>query len=136
MKKVNIEFDRYSYVKEAIENNGDVVKAEKMLFKKRIDIANRIINLRKEAGKMKQGELADLLLMSHNQLSRVETGNADFTAPQIHDVAKVFNVTTDFIFNGDEKIVIDKEIAEILKDKNPLEIKKAIKMLKVLFDME
>ena len=136
MKKVNIEIERYSYVKEAIENSGDVAKAEEMLFKKRMDIANRIIQLRKEAGKMKQGELADLLLMSHNQLSRVETGNADLTGPQIHDLAKVFDVTTDFIINGDEKIVIDKEIAEILKDKNPLEIKKAIKMLKVLFDME
>ena len=136
MKKVNIEFERYSYVKEAIENNGDIAKAKEMLFERRMDIANRIIQLRKEAGKMKQGELADLLLMSHNQLSRVETGNADFTGAQIRDVARIFNVSTDYIYDGDEKLFLDKEIAEILKDKNPLEIKKAIKMLKVLFDMD
>ena len=99
------------------------------------EMGKRIRELRKAAG-VSQIEMANKLNITNNTLLLIEKGRAVMSSYIIHDYAQMVNVTTDYIYYGDDKHLINKEIAEILKDKSPLEIKKAIKVLKVLFDID
>ena len=113
--------------------------AEYEFYRNRMEIANRIIELRKKAG-LKQCELAALLGMSGPQLSYYENGRGDFPIGMLFEIAQIFapipGVSLDYIILGKSPAIIDKKIADILKGKSFEEKEQAVKLLKVHFGMD
>lgn len=99
------------------------------------EMGERIRMLRKAAG-ISQIEMANRLDMSNNTMLSIEKGRAVMSSQAIYEYAQIMGVTTDYIYFGDDKLLIDNEVAKILKGKSEEDIKKAVKVLKVLFDMD
>ena len=65
-----------------------------------MDIAEKIIKLRKESG-WSQEDLAEKLYVSRQAISRWENGTALPDAQNILQISKLFHVTTDYLLNED-----------------------------------
>ena len=63
---------------------------------------NRLRVLRDNA-ELTQKELADLIGVSRSVYSKIETGQQEPTLTQLIALAKIFNTTTDFILNVDDR---------------------------------
>ena len=63
---------------------------------------NRLRVLRDNA-ELTQRELADLMGVSRSVYSKIETGQQEPTLSQLIALAKIFNTTTDFILNVDDR---------------------------------
>lgn len=71
-----------------------------------MDIGKRITKLRKERG-MTQKELADYLNVTDKAVSRWEIGTGNPEIELIPKIAKLFNVTTDYLLGNSNEINID-----------------------------
>ena len=140
-KNINTDFVFYNRVKDIPKeaSKSEKREAEDELLKTRMGIANRIIEIRKKAG-VKQRELAALLGICGSKLSCYETGKNDYPVEVLFEIAQIFEsvpgVSLDYIILGKSPVVIDKEIADILKGKSFKEKEQAAKLLKVHFGME
>lgn len=122
--------------KENTERMIDMMKAaEKDLYDTRIAIVERVDELRKASG-IKQNYLAKLLNSSEQNFSRIMNGGADFSIGQVVEISRIFKVSADFILFGENNTDLDEDVYEILKDKNYLQRKQAVKLLKVHFGMD
>ena len=65
-----------------------------------MDIAEKIIKLRKESG-WSQEDLAEKLYVSRQAISRWENGTALPDAENVLQISKLFGVTTDYLLNDD-----------------------------------
>ena len=65
-----------------------------------MDIAEKIIKLRKESG-WSQEDLAEKLYVSRQAISRWENGTALPDAQNVLQISKLFGVTTDYLLNDD-----------------------------------
>ena len=75
-------------------------------------ISENIKNLRKEKG-LTQKELADLLHMTSQAVSRWEKGEVEPSVDTISNMAKIFEVTTDEIIDGPDKKPQPEVITEV-----------------------
>lgn len=75
-------------------------------------ISENIKNLRKEKG-LTQKELADLLHMTSQAVSRWEKGEVEPSVDTISSMAKIFEVTTDEIIDGPDKKPKTEVITEV-----------------------
>ena len=73
---------------------------------------DRIKELRLKA-KMNQTALGEILNVSQDTISKIEKGINNPTVVQISKMAEIFNVTTDYIINGNET---SKDIEPIERD--------------------
>jgi len=97
--------------------------------------AGRLKKLRNEKG-LSQAELGDLIGLHSNHVSRYERGESKPTAKSLKAIAEVLKVSTDYLYDGDEKGATfanlkDKELLEMFTDvENLSESKKeAIKIV-------
>lgn len=100
------------------------------------DLGKRIQKLRKENG-LTQQELAVKVKISHPQIVRYETKNVQPPADVLSRLADVFDVSIDYLVNGNKSDKVEQTIkdAELIKqfkqlDKLPDDEKKSI--LKVI----
>ena len=75
-----------------------------------MDIAEKIIKLRKESG-WSQEDLAEKLYVSRQAISRWENGTALPDAQNVLQISKLFGVTTDYLLNDDYES--DKDIPAV-----------------------
>ena len=75
-------------------------------------ISDNIKNLRKEKG-LTQKELADLLHVTSQAVSRWEKGDVEPSVDTISNMAKIFEVTTDEIIDGPDKKPKPEVITEV-----------------------
>jgi transcriptional regulator with XRE-family HTH domain len=82
--------------------------------------------------KMNQTQLGEVLGVSQDAISKIEKGINNPTVAQIAKMAEIFNVTTDFIINGNESAKdiepIEREILRTIRDDRTL-YGKLIKMI-------
>ena len=92
---------------------------------------DRIKELRTKKN-MTQTQLGELLGVTQKAISLIEKGINNPSVAQISKIAEIFNVTTDFIINGNESAKdiepIEQEILKIIRDDRTL-FGKLIKML-------
>lgn len=79
---------------------------------------NRLKNLRKDILKLSQEEFAKKLDISRANMSSIEIGRVALTERNIKAICQTFNVNEDWLCNGNEPILIEKEtkIIDILKE--------------------
>jgi transcriptional regulator with XRE-family HTH domain len=127
-----------------------------------VKVGNRISTLRKNS-KMSQEELADLLYITRQALSKWENGTSIPSIDSLLEVSKIFNVSFDYllclnedigeidpndIFNGHERSYVINQIIQgkvvvnipdVIYQMSPTErlvILKAIKEKKLICDLE
>ena len=71
------------------------------------EVGKRIRNLRKQKG-MTQDELAAVFKTESSAISKIETGNRTISLDYVVEIAAYFEVSIDFLINGEA--VIDDEI--------------------------
>jgi len=89
-----------------------------------MDICNRIKRLRKDR-KMTQQALADATGLSRLMISKVETGENQPTIKHIEKMSSFFDVSTDYLINGNDDAL----------NKSEREIINAVRKDKSLFDV-
>ena len=105
---------------------------------------NRLRVLRDNA-ELTLRELADLIGVSRSVYSKIETGQQEPTLTQLIAIAKIFNTTTDFILNVDDRDETDDciDLLQTLEGKNIFvenhllteqERLKLLQILKILFN--
>lgn len=82
-------------------------------------LSERLYNLRKEAG-LSQEELAGLLNVSRQTISKWETGESNPDIDKIGPLCEIFNITADELIRG-IKIENNKEEKDIEEDNSELE---------------
>lgn len=94
-----------------------------------IEIANRLIKLRKENG-YSQEQLADALNISRQAISKWERGEASPDTDNLIELAKLYGVSVDYLLGLDLKEEKEDPIEEVF-DEEP---KKKQNKFKVIFD--
>lgn len=104
-----------------------------------IVMKDRIKELRKK-NKLNQNQLGNALGISQNAISLIEKGENNPTVAQISKMAEIFNVTTDYIINGNESAKdiepIEREILKTIRDDSTLygKLIKMIEAKKMVFE--
>lgn len=107
------------------------------------EFGERIKMIRKE-NKMMQSELAEKLLLSVDNLSRMENGKITCMPEHLLHICEIFDVTTDYFYFGEriekskkEDITsVNAEIYAMLDVCSPKELKKIKAMMKVILEDE
>ena len=94
-----------------------------------IEIANRLIKLRKENG-YSQEQLADALNISRQAISKWERGEASPDTDNLIELAKLYGVSVDYLLGLDLKEEKEDSIEEVFNE----EPKKKQNKFKVIFD--
>lgn len=94
-----------------------------------IEIANRLIKLRKENG-YSQEQLADALNISRQAISKWERGEASPDTDNLIELAKLYGVSVDYLLGLDLKEEKEDPIEEVFNE----EPKKKQNKFKVIFD--
>lgn len=94
-----------------------------------IEIANRLIKLRKENG-YSQEQLADALNISRQAISKWERGEASPDTDNLIELAKLYGVSVDYLLGLDLKEEKEDPIEEVFNE----ESKKKQNKFKVIFD--
>ncbi len=95
-----------------------------------MNIGNKLIALRAER-KMSQSELADLLDVSRQTVSKWECNICDPEIGRITQMALIFNVTTDYLLDNEvDNCVVKKNVTD---NKNKFKLKKSSKQILICF---
>lgn len=94
-----------------------------------IEIANRLIKLRKENG-YSQEQLADALNISRQAISKWERGEASPDTDNLIELAKLYGVSVDYLLGLDLKEEKEDPIEEVFNE----EPKKKQNKFKIIFD--
>lgn len=106
-----------------------------------MNLSEKLILLRKEKG-VSQAELAELMNVSRQAISRWETGAAVPSAENLKYLRNLYNVSLDYLFNDaadepdeNEKVIeeIENEIASIPGDEKEYSKKRKTKWVVVLW---
>ena len=99
-----------------------------------IAIGKRIKESREKAG-IKSGDLADFILITPIQYSRIENGKSMCRLEHLYSIAQYLDVSVDYLlFGKTEKAEEVKEIERMLVGKNSLQIRKAAAILTAFFE--
>jgi transcriptional regulator with XRE-family HTH domain len=79
----------------------------------RLQIGQRIQELRTKK-KIAGIDLAELLNIGKNQLSRIETGKANCTVPQLFALAQILDCSVDYLLFGTKQVALTKEQERLL----------------------
>lgn len=74
----------------------------------RLKIGRRIQEMRLKKG-IAGIEVATTLDIGKNQLSRIETGKANCTVPQLFVLAQIFECSVDYLLFGTKQVTLTKE---------------------------
>ncbi len=80
-----------------------------------LEIGIRIQDIR-ESRHMKAIELASYLGIGKNQMSRIESGKANCTVPQLYCIAQLLNCSVDFLLFGEEHVNYSPEMVGLIND--------------------
>ena len=78
-------------------------------------IGIRIQDIR-ESRHMKAIELASYLGIGKNQMSRIESGKANCTIPQLYCIAQILDCSADFLLFGEEHMNYSPEMVELVNN--------------------
>lgn len=79
------------------------------------EIGIRIQDIR-ESRHMKAIELASYLGIGKNQMSRIESGKANCTIPQLYCIAQILYCSADFLLFGEEHMNYSPEMVELVNN--------------------
>lgn len=94
-------------------------------------IGQRIQEARRQKG-IKALDMAVLLDISKNQLSRIECGECLCTIRILHKVAQYLEVSADYLLYGRKENAYMNQIENLLWGKKPEEIEKMIQVMKIM----
>lgn len=80
-----------------------------------LEIGIRIQDIR-ESRHMKAIELASYLGIGKNQMSRIESGKANCTIPQLYCIAQILDCSADFLLFGEEHMNYSPEMVELVNN--------------------
>lgn len=89
-----------------------------------IEIANRLIELRKKSG-LSQEQLAEKLGLSRQAVSKWERAEASPDTDNLICLAKIYNVSLDDLLNSDQSV------EEMLKKSKKKQLKKKTNLVKI-----
>ena len=78
------------------------------------EIGIRIQDIR-ESRHMKAIELASYLGIGKNQMSRIESGKANCTVPQLYVISQILGCSVDYLLFGKQCLTISQEQADSIK---------------------
>ena len=81
-----------------------------------MDLGNKIKNLR-EIEKISQEQLAKILKINRNYLSRIETGKSEPTSSILIDLANIFNISIDSLLNISNNESSNEEKVDLINKK-------------------
>ena len=93
--------------------------------------AEKLTQLRKRES-YTQEELADILQVSRQAISRWEMGSAVPDSSNLLRISKLFKVSADYLLYGRQDGVSESMIYSLLRGKTPKEIEKVIKVIRVM----
>ena len=96
-----------------------------------VKIGQRIQEARRQKG-IKTLDMAALLDISKNQLSRIECGECLCTTKILHKVAQYLEVSVDYLLYGRKEDAYLNQIENLLRGKKPEEIEKMIQVMKIM----
>lgn len=96
-----------------------------------VQIGQRIQEARRQKG-IKTLDMAVLLDISKNQLSRIECGECLCTTKILHKVAQYMEVSVDYLLYGRKEDAYLNQIENLLRGKKPYEIEKMIQVMKIM----
>ena len=100
----------------------------------KMDIGNRIAEVREEAG-LKQQDLAEILgLKGRKSVSKIETGENLCKIEHIYKISKELGVSADYLLFGDRKSEELREIMDFCSSLSIAELKKAKRVLSAVFE--
>lgn len=94
-----------------------------------INMGKRIQMVRKQKG-YKGMEFADMIGIGKDQLSRIENGKLPCKLEHLFVIARVLNVSSDYLLYGTE----ENNIVMMLKDMNSSDIQKIKKIIEILIN--
>lgn len=100
----------------------------------KMDIGNRIAEVRENAG-LKQQDLAEILgLKGRKAVSKIETGENLCKLQHIYTISQELGVSSDYLLFGNRASNELKEIMDICSGLSLSELKKAKNVLKAVFE--
>lgn len=101
------------------------------------EFGKRLKTIRKQCG-YTQEELAEMLYISVDTLSRCENGKSNFMHEHITRLCQILNISADYLFFGLKKELIPEKSAQIdeivntLNNCSPFDLTRINEMLKIL----
>ena len=80
----------------------------------RLQIGQRIQQMRLDK-KIAAADLAAAIDIQSNQMSRIETGRANCTVPQLYVIAQVLDCSVDFLLFGKKPLIYSQEQEDSIK---------------------
>lgn len=78
-----------------------------MTVQKRYEMGERIRECRKQR-KLSQAQMAEIIGISNNAFSNIETGNSNATLENVKKIAEYFQVSLDYLTDGEERTLEDE----------------------------
>lgn len=99
-------------------------------------LGSRVRQIRKQCG-LTQIQLADSIYVTESYIALIEADKRNPSMDVIGKLSEQLHVTTDYLVNGDlsdtDRLMI-KEWTDIVKDRSPEEIRRAISIVKHFFN--
>ena len=106
--------------------------AERFGKDQQIAMGNRIRKLREEAD-LTMGDIADVLRISDDMMSRLENGRSTLKTEHIFVLAQLYDVSAHYILCGEDERILTHEIDNMCFWKSSELLQKAVEMLDILF---
>lgn len=78
-----------------------------MTVQKRYEMGERIRRCRKLRN-LSQAQMAEIIGISNNTFSNIETGNCNATLENVKKIAEYFQVSLDYLIDGEERTLEDE----------------------------
>ena len=115
-------------------NNNVLTREVSLLTDERVlEIGERIKRARIAKG-IQSKDFASCLGIGKDQLSRIENGKVACKLEYLYIITQYLDVTLEYLVYGETETFTIKEISELLKDKNLSDVRRALKVLKALFE--
>lgn len=129
------EVKKGTVTKEETKASDNTKKKYKKNNKKMEEVGNRVRGLR-EAKKLSQTKLADIVGVSRQFISDIENGTSDLCCDVLIKMAAALDTSEMYLLHGTEieKIEYSGKILQLLKDRTAKEVNLAYMILKVVFE--
>ena len=98
-----------------------------------MEMGTRIKEARKAKG-IASKDIASCLGIGKDQLSRIENGKTVCKLDHLYIITQYLDVSLEYLVYGENEDVTIKEVNELLKGKKLVDLRRALKVLKALFE--
>lgn len=103
-----------------------------MAVQKQYEMGERICECRKQR-KLSQAQMAEIIGISDNAFSKIETGNSKARLENVKKIADFFHVSLDYLANGEERTLEDEMFIQRYLQLTKEDRRKMITVLETFF---